>query len=273
MDMLLPGFAGGPLGIAGAIVEVFIIVALTYAAFRAMRGTRGAGVARGALILFILLFLVVLFLARLVHLENVRWILENLVGVSIFGLVVVFQPEIRRLLIRIGETASGYVGLNEQLIEKEITDAAFQISNRNEAGALIVIERKTQIGNYIDSGVHLDALVNSRLLITIFTKNTPLHDGAAIIRQGRIIAANCLLPLSENVEACRGMGTRHRAALGLSEETDAVVVIVSEETGKVSVAVAGKMEKDIDYKRLLEFLERECLEQQQDAAGAGGNGA
>ena len=267
MDSLFSGFSGSPGDIASAVAEILIIIGLTFTAFRAMRGTRGAGMARGALIVLVFVFLAMLFLAKLVRLENVRWILESLVSVSIFGVVVVFQPEIRRLLIRLGETASGYVGVKGQTVEREVADAALQISNRNEVGALIVFERKTQIGNYIDSGVYLDAAVSSRLLTTIFTKNTPLHDGAAIIRQGRLIAANCLLPLSENVEVCRGMGTRHRAAIGLTEETDAVVVIVSEETGKISLAMGGKIERGVDYERLLELLDKEC----RDHAGEGRN--
>lgn len=243
-----------------AIIEILFIIALTFFAFRAVRGTRGAGIARGALILFVVFFMVMLFFAKLIHLDNVRWILENLVGVSLFGMVVIFQPEIRRMLIRIGESASGFAGFKEVTVEKEIADASFQVSNRQEVGALIVIERKTQIGQYIESGVILDAMVNSKLLTTIFTKNTPLHDGAVIIRQERIVAANCLLPLSENVEVCRGLGTRHRAAIGLSEETDAVVVIVSEETGQVSVAIGGQVNLGLDYEGLQEFLKNECHE-------------
>lgn len=268
MDSFFSGFGGNWLDLLVAGIEIFIIVGLTFAAFRVLRGTRGAGIARGVLIVSVIIFLLMLFLAKLVHLENVRWILENLAGVSIFGLVVVFQPEIRRLLIRIGETASGYAGVKGHTVEKEVADASFHISNRNEVGALIVFERRTQIGNYIDTGVYLDATVSARLINTIFTKNTPLHDGAVILRQGRIIAANCLLPLSENVEVCRGMGTRHRAAVGLTEETDAVVVIVSEETGKVSLAMGGKMERDLDYERLVELLDRECRDHTGERAEA-----
>lgn len=264
MDSLFSSFSGSVGDAFSAIAEILIIVGLTFMAFRSMRGTRGAGMARGALIVLVIVFLLLLFLARLVRLENVRWILESLVGVSLFGLVVVFQPEIRRMLIRIGESASGYAGIKSQTIEREVAEAALQISGRNEVGALIVFERKTQIGNYIDSGVYLDAVVTSRLLNTIFTKNTPLHDGAAIIRQGRLIAANCLLPLSENVEICRGMGTRHRAAIGLTEETDAVVVIVSEETGKISLAMDGKIERGLDYERLLELLDKECRDHAEE---------
>ena len=246
------------LGIFGTILEILIIIIMIYMAFSAMKGTRGAGIARGAVIFFVIIFIFILFIAKLIELKNVTWILENLVEVSLFGIVVIFQPEIRRMLIRIGETASQFAGNINSEMEKEVADAAFYISKRKEVGALIVIERKTMVGTCIESGILLEARLSTKLLTTIFTKNTPLHDGAVIIRAGKIIAANCLLPLSENVEVCKGMGTRHRAALGLSEEVDAVVVIVSEETGAVSIAMGGEITLDLDYERLTEILQKEC---------------
>ncbi len=246
------------LGAFGSILEMIIIISMIYMAFSAMKGTRGAGIARGAVICFVIVFIFVLFIAKMVELKNVSWILENLVEVSLFGIVVIFQPEIRRMLIRIGESASQFTGNINSRMEKEVADAAFTISKRCEVGALIVIERKTMIGTCIESGILLEAKLSTKLLTTIFTKNTPLHDGAAIIRAGKIIAANCLLPLSENVEICKGMGTRHRAAIGLSEEVDAVVVIVSEETGAVSIAMGGEITLDLDYEGLTEILHREC---------------
>ncbi len=246
------------LGIFGSIIEIMVIIAMIYMAFSAMKGTRGAGIARGAVIFFVILFIFVLFISKLIELKNVTWILENLVTVSLFGIVVIFQPEIRRMLIRIGETASQFTGNINSDMEKEVADAAFNISKRKEVGALIVIERKTMVGTCIESGVLIEARLSTKLLATIFTKNTPLHDGAVIIRAGKIVAANCLLPLSENVEVCKGMGTRHRAGIGLSEEVDAVVVIVSEETGAVSVAMGGNITLDLDYEGLTEILKREC---------------
>ncbi len=246
------------LGVFGAMLEIIIIITMIYMTFSAIKGTRGAGIARGAVICFVILFIFILFIAKMVELRNVSWILENLVDVSLFGIVVIFQPEIRRMLIRIGESASQFAGKSDSNMEKEVVDAAFHISKRSEVGALIVIERKTMVGTCIESGVLLEARLSTKLLTTIFTKNTPLHDGAVIIRAGKIVAANCLLPLSENVEVCKGMGTRHRAALGLSEEVDAVVVIVSEETGAVSVAIGGEITLDLDYEGLTEVLVKEC---------------
>ncbi len=236
------------------VVEIAIIAAMLAFLINSLRGTRGAGIARGALLVLLGIFLAALFVAQYAQLPNLRWIMENLVGVSLVGLLVIFQPEIRRGLIHIGESAWRFYTGRGAAIEDEIADAAFEVARRGEVGALFVLERKTQIGTYIESGVVVDAVVSAKLLVTVFSKNTPLHDGAVIIRQGRIAAANCLLPLSENVEVCRGMGTRHRAAVGLTEEADSIVVIVSEETGAVSVANGGQIVRDLDYERLRAYL-------------------
>jgi len=246
-------------------LEILILTFLSYVVVRFVRGTRGAGVAKGALILTVLLFITLLFTATWVRLDNLRWIMENLVGVSMIGLIVIFQPELRRGLSRLGEGAWKLYGTKQVLLEKELADAAFAISRANGPGALMAIERETPIAGYMDSGIPVDADVNSKLLQTIFTKNTPLHDGAVIIRQMRLAAANCLLPLSENVEVCRGMGTRHRAAIGLSEESDAVVLVVSEENGAVSIALGGKMMQDLEYEEVIRILRRELHQIDEDS--------
>lgn len=247
-----------PLGVGGALLEILILTAMLYGLFQFIRGTRGASIARGATVFGVILFLLLLFTAQAGGLENVRWIMENLVGVSLIAVFVIFQPEIRRGFIRLGERAWSFYSGKGTSIEKEVTQAAVSIAKTHEVGALIVIEREPKIGAYIESGVVLDAVVDAKLLRTIFSKNSPLHDGAVIIREGRIAAANCLLPLSENIEVCRGMGTRHRAAIGLSEESDAIVVVVSEETGEISVAMGGQIQRGFDYERLLDLLHREC---------------
>ena len=241
-----------------ALIEIFLIAAMTYLALRTLQGTLGAEVARGALMVFIIIFVGFLFTAKMVKLENVRAILESLVGVSLFALVVIFQPEIRRLLIRLSESALSFNHQRTVDLAKEVTESAFHISKLNQVGALIVIERKSHTGTFIESGVKVDGAISSQLLSTIFTKNSPLHDGAVIISKGRIAAAHCLLPLSENVEVCRGLGTRHRAAVGLSEIADAVVVIISEESGKVSVAMNGRISPPLDHDGLQTLLEKEC---------------
>ncbi|MBN2710872.1 MAG: diadenylate cyclase CdaA [Planctomycetes bacterium] len=250
----------GPWWLVKTMTEIGIISVFVYVAMSFMRGTRGAGVLRGLILVYMAIFTLLLFVARVFDLQNVVAIMEHLVAVSLVAVMVIFQPEIRRGLVRLGEGAlrifSGSIGT----IEEDIADASVAIARKGEVGALLVMEREIKIGSYIESGVVLDSAISSQLLRTIFTKNTPLHDGAVIIRQGRIAAANCLLPLSENVEECRGMGTRHRAAIGLTEETDAVVIVVSEETGTISVAMEGKITRGFDYESLQAFLRKNCFQ-------------
>lgn len=255
----------GPGWLAGTLLELGIITFIVYSMFSFMRGTRGAGVLRGLILVYLTVFLVLLFVARVLDLANLSAILEQLVSVSLIGLMVIFQPEIRRGLVRLGEHAWRVFTGREGALETELCEAAFAISRHGEVGALFVLERDTKVGGSIESGITVDATVSSQLLRTIFTKNTPLHDGAVIIRGGRIAAASCLLPLSENVEVCRGMGTRHRAAIGLTEETDALVIVVSEETGAVSLAFEGRMEQDLDFEQLSRFL-KEHSYQMEDGA-------
>lgn len=246
-------FQGGPLGLFGPLLEIGLMAAVFYALLGFIRGTRGAGVMRGLVAVTMLMILGVVVVFHQLRLGNLTWLMEQLLATLGLGLVVIFQPEIRQALVRLGETFR-LIGRPTASLEKEIADAAVLISKKGEVGALIVLERETPLEGYIDSGVRIDADLNAPMLRTIFTRNTPLHDGAAIVRNGRIIAANCLLPLSENVELCRGMGTRHRAALGLSEETDAVTVVVSEETGAISVTMNGRISRDLDYEGLRAFL-------------------
>ncbi len=269
MEGLFSGLAQNPGVLVRALVEILVISGMVYVLIGFMRGTRGAGVARGLILVYLAGFAVLLFIAQLFQLYNVIWILENLIAVSLVGAIVIFQPEIRRGLIRLGESALRFFSARGVSIEKEIADAAVAISKRGEVGALFVIERDTRIGAFVESGISVDAQLTSQLLRTIFTKNTPLHDGAIIIRQGRVAAASCLLPLSENVEVCRGMGTRHRAAVGLTEESDAVVVVVSEETGTISVALDGNIQRGLDYEGLRAFLREHCVPIEETAMSAG----
>ncbi len=273
MPEWLTNLTQGPLGLLGVILEVGIFSGLVYAVIYFMRGTRGAGIARGLILLYGSGLLVLLFMAKYLGLPNLIWVMESLVGFSAIAIIVIFQPEIRRGLIRLGEGAWRFFGGKRGSIEKEIADAAVALAKRGDTGALIVIERETRIGGYIESGVILDAVVTAPLLRTIFFKNAPLHDGAVIVRQGRIAAANCLLPLSENVEVCRGMGTRHRAAIGLTEESDAVVVVVSEETGTISAAMDGQITRELDYEGLLALLREHCFQVEEATALAEGGKA
>ncbi len=248
-------YANQPLGFVSPLAEILIISLFIYLFITFLHGTRGAGVACFLSLIGGGLLLVAFAAAQYFNLENVSWMIENLSSIILIGMVVIFQPEIRHSLVRLGESVKIWNNKGSML-DKEIADAAMIISRKGEVGGLIAIERDIRIDSYIESGIQLDALTTAPLLRTIFTKNTPLHDGAVIIRQGRIIAANCLLPLSENVEVTRGMGTRHRAAIGLAEESDAVTVVISEETGQVSVTMHGEIIRNLDYESLRSILEK-----------------
>ena len=248
-------YSNSPLGVLSPLAEILIFSAFAYMLLNFMYGTRGAGVLRGFALVGGSLILFLFVTAQWLHLNNVSWMIENLASISLIGIVVIFQPEIRHVLVRLGESVKLW-NTKEIVLDKEIADAAVWIAKKGGVGGLIVIERDMQISAYIESRIAIDAVCNAPLLRTIFTKNTPLHDGAAIVRNGRIVAANCLLPLSENIEITRGMGTRHRAALGLAEESDALTVVISEETGQISVTMNGEFIRDLDYERLRALLRK-----------------
>ncbi len=277
LSTLSTRYANLPLGVLSPVAEILIFSAMAYMLMTFMYGTRGAGVMRGLAMLGGGLMLALFVTAQWLHLDNVSWMIENLVNISLIGVIVIFQPEIRHVLVKLGETVKLW-NVKETALDKEIADAAMWIAKKGGVGGLIVIERDMQINAYIESGIRIDALCNAPILRTIFTKNTPLHDGAAIVRQGRIIAANCLLPLSENIDLTRGMGTRHRAALGLAEESDALTVVISEETGQISVTMNGEFIRDLDYERLRALLRKSVYrstgdeEEEPEAAPLAGAG-
>ena len=190
------------------------------------------------------------FAASRFGLSAVSWILAKILAISVIGFLIIFQPEIRRGLARLGQF--GMFTAKEQIVD-EIVKAAVWFSER-KIGAIIAIEREVGLGSYIESGVHLDSKVTSELLTTIFTPNTLLHDGGVIIQLDRIVAAGCLFPLAQDSQIARQLGTRHRAAIGLTEETDAAVVVVSEETGAISVVVGGKLTRDLSKESLTKIL-------------------
>lgn len=204
------------------------------------------------------------FLARRFELYSTSWLLENFFSFWVLALIVLFQPELRRALTQIGQSrlfhGFGMAAHEQQghLLDDVVKAAAALAAKR--IGALVVLERSTGLRNYAELGVPLDALVSADLLVSLFLPYSPLHDGAVFIRGNRAVAAGCFLPLSRNTQLERAMGTRHRAALGLAEETDAVVLVVSEETGRISLAVGGHMETPLDReslrRRLAELFSR-----------------
>ena len=234
--------------LAKMLTEICILWFAYYGILIFARGTRGVYVLRG-IILITSLFII----TKLLGFERINWIFTKIFALSILAFLIIFQQEIRRGLANIGQRRWSRFFLKQSEIINEITTACFLLSKR-KIGLLIAIERETRLENYIESGVEIDAKVNSELLITIFTPNTPLHDGGIIISGERIAASGCLFPLTQNPKVSATLGTRHRAALGLSEETDAIVVVVSEETGGVSVAIGGRLTHDLDRESLERVL-------------------
>ncbi|PIP67572.1 MAG: TIGR00159 family protein [Candidatus Omnitrophica bacterium CG22_combo_CG10-13_8_21_14_all_43_16] len=230
------------------LIEICILWFVCYGILLFARGTRGVYVLRG-IILITLIFII----TKQLGFDRINWIFTKIFALSILAFLIIFQQEIRRGLASIGQRRWSRFFLKETEIISEITTACFLLSKK-KTGALIAIERETRLENYIESGIEIDAKVNSELLITIFTPNTPLHDGGIVISGERVAASGCLFPLTQNPKVSTTLGTRHRAALGLSEETDAIVVIVSEETGGVSVAIGGRLTHDLDRESLERVL-------------------
>ena len=237
------------------IIEILIIAYLIYHVMRWFWGTKAWTLIKGILILFF-----IFAFASLMEFNTILWIFANTINVGIIAVFIVFQPELRRALEQLGR--SNFFGkllnldevrrTSEDLNEEQINDIvqAAEEMGKVKTGALIVLEHTEALGEYIRSGIPLDAMVSKELLINIFEHNTPLHDGAVIVRGGRIAAATCYLPLSDNLSISKELGTRHRAGLGLSEAADAMVIIVSEETGKISVAIGGNLVRSVDSQYL-----------------------
>ena len=201
-----------------------------------------------------ILFLVCLFfVAQILELKSIRWILSHLFQISILGFLIIFQPELRRGLARIGQSPLFKIFVKEEKIANEIVRAVGAMS-KNRIGALIAVEREMSLKPYIESGIPLDGVLTSELLMTIFMPNTPFHDGGVIVQGNRVVAVGCLFPLSQSQKLSKVYGTRHRAGLGLSEESDAVVIVVSEETGIISLMVEGRVTQDVDEDKLKGLL-------------------
>jgi len=238
------------------VLDIAIVSFLLYELLLLIRGTRAVQMAVGGGLLIGLFFV-----SRWLHLETVNWLIRNLAGYVVFAAIVLFQSDIRRALAHFGRapffryfarTLDGEEDILEELVVSCTSLAARRI------GAIIVLEREIGLRNYIEGGIPLDATVTYDLLASIFQPGSPLHDGAVIIQGERIAAAACFLPLSVNPRLSKDLGTRHRAALGLTEENDAVAVVVSEETGGMSVVIGGDIERNVSADRLRSRL-RELL--------------
>jgi len=238
MDLIKFGFL--PLGLID-IIDIAIVALIFNTVYLRFKDTRAMQLITGLLII-----LAASFIAGWAKLKALNALISFFGSVWLVGIVVIFAPELRRLLIQIGRwrLIGAFIHNQEQRSIEEVVTASRRLSEKN-FGALMVITRNTQLGTIIDTGTELNSEVSHQLLVTIFTPGTPLHDLAVIIRGDRITAANCLLPLSESREIDRSLGSRHRAALGISEETDAVVVVVSEETRAITIAVDGRLIRNI----------------------------
>lgn len=238
------------------VVDILIVALIFYLIFLSIRGTRAVQLLWGiGLVIFGLVTISTFF-----QLTTLNWLIKNSIPALLVAIPVIFQPEIRRILERLGR-ASGLVsfplGLDNSDAElttiDEIVRACARLSERRY-GALIVLERQTGLQDYIDTGIRLDALVSAEALITIFFPNTPLHDGAAIIRGNHVCAAGCILPLADEIPEYPKLGTRHRAAVGVTQETDALAIVVSEQTGTISIAQNGHLSRSYDEVRLKNLL-------------------
>lgn len=234
------------------LLDIAIIAFIVYRLIAMMRGTRAMQMIIGLVI--VLMFYVG---SQWLGLFTLNWILDNFLGSIILVVIVVFQSDIRRALTQVGTTPlfGGADRLERGQALEEITKAAVAMASKR-IGALIVLEREVGLNDYIEVGTPLDARVTAELVESVFLPRSPIHDGALVIRNGRIAAARCILPLSEDSRLGRDFGTRHRAAVGLAEGTDAVVIVVSEEKGQASLVVAGKVTRDIDALELRAALER-----------------
>jgi len=228
------------------VLDIIIVAFLFYRLLLLVKGTRATQMFVGLFLLIILSFFV-----QWLNLNALNWILSSLKTVWVIAFVILFQPELRRALTQLGQNRimGFFIKVEESGTVSEIVKACHQLV-QNKLGAIIVIEQDVGLRNYIETGTPLDAKVTSELLVTVFTPPGPLHDGAVIVEKSRVIAAGCILPLSQNPRLAKSLGTRHRAGLGLSEESDAIVIIVSEETGAISLAVGGKLKRKLDINTL-----------------------
>ena len=245
----------------GDVAEILIIAVLLYYTLVWMKTTRAWILLKGLIVI-----LVFLLLAYFFRMTTILWMAQNVLGFAVTALIVVLQPELRKALEELGKKNiissvlpfDNSHRVNEEFSEKtinEITKACVEMG-KVRTGALIVIEQKVSLRDYERTGIDVDGIVTSQLLINIFEHNTPLHDGAVIIQGNRVVSATCYLPLSDNLGLSKELGTRHRAGMGISEITDSLTIIVSEETGKISVAYEGELERNLDADSLRDRMHK-----------------
>lgn len=232
------------------LIEIAILWVMFYTVLKTVRGTRAMQV-----VAFVSILVAAIYTCKLFNLTTVQWLLTSAQLPIFVGLVILYAPEMRRTVSDLAKAPFFWRRSRKQSdpVITEVSQAMIALSKRH-IGALVVFERSNSLQGFIDTGIKLDSHISSELLVTIFSPLTPLHDGAVIMRSGQLAAAACLLPLSQREEVDSDLGTRHRAGLGLAEETDAVTVIVSEETGGISIAINGRLTREIDPTRIQHIL-------------------
>ncbi|TCK90585.1 diadenylate cyclase [Natranaerovirga hydrolytica] len=249
------------------IIEIIIISFIIYYIMKWIKDTRAWMLFKGIIVLFL-----VATIASIFNLNTILWIFANTINVGIIAILIVFQPELRRALEQLGRKnfLASIVQFEDQdkgerfsdYTIKSIIKAVFEMS-KHKTGALIVIEQEVKLTEYERTGIPVDAIVSNQILMNIFEHNTPLHDGAIIVRNNRIVAATCYLPLSDNMGVSKDLGTRHRAGLGISDVSDSITIIVSEETGGVSIALGGNLIRNVNEEYLenkLKYIQKKSID-------------
>ena len=245
------------------IIDILIVAYIIYRIMKLLKDTSAERLIKGIIIL-----VGIMLLASMLHLTMISWLLQQALNVGLCAIVVVFQPELRRLLEQIGKGNFSRLIVPADAPDEVASMITATVSacadmSRTKTGALIVFERRERLGEIISTGTMVDAAPSAELIKNIFFKNSPLHDGAMIVRAGRVCAAGCVLPLSGNQSLSRDLGTRHRAAVGMSESADSVLVVVSEETGSISVAIGGMLKRHLSPDMLRKLLENELLDSEK----------
>ena len=232
------------------ILDILLVTTILYRVLLIIKGTKAAQMLIGIGVLF-----VALLFSKYLGLYTIDWIIQSLWAQIVLAVIILFQPEIRKTLAQMGEARflPSFASAEGMRSIEEVVRASIALASR-QIGALIVIEKETSLNDFIEMGTQLDAKVTHELLLSIFHPTSPIHDGAVIIRGNRVVAAGCFLPLTLSIDISKAFGTRHRAGIGLTEETDSVVIIVSEETGSITTAIGSSIEKNVDMGTLRDFL-------------------
>lgn len=246
---------GDPIEILKMVIEVTVFAVIIYFVLRFLRETRGSGVVRGLALLLLVGITAFVILIQALGLRHLEVVFNAVAQSVVIGVIVIFHPEIRRAIVHLGDSPifGRFFRPDTRILQRLLRSVARLSKER--IGALIAIEREASLNSLTETGINIDAELNSYLIESIFFPKSALHDGAIVVRDDRIVAASCLLPLSQNPDVDKRLGTRHRAALGLSEETDALTVVVSEETGKISAALGGHLHFDLSLEQLEHLLE------------------